>query len=157
VLEFYTEEGNWDIVGSITPVFAFRDPLRFSDLNHAINNANSIKLKPHPRTISPRRDSAPGLRYQRIQLYPGTVGSAWQAASMAALLLTQTEVGPFFPSQKFPGLSAWSLSFKDKLTAQQVADLANWTRGLGRSGTDVQAGGRRIDPPRQIDCDGPKR
>jgi hypothetical protein len=29
--------------------------------------------------------------------------------------------------------------------------------GLGRSGTDVQAGGCRIDPPGQIDCDGPKR
>jgi len=29
-------EGNWDIVGNNTPVFFFRDPLRFSDLNHAI-------------------------------------------------------------------------------------------------------------------------
>jgi len=29
-LKFYTEEGNWDIVGNNTPVFFFRDPLRFS-------------------------------------------------------------------------------------------------------------------------------
>src|ERR1700749_2166453 len=35
-LKFYTEEGNWDIVGNNPPVFFFRDPLRFSDLNHAI-------------------------------------------------------------------------------------------------------------------------
>jgi catalase len=35
-LKFYTEEGNWDVVGNNTPVFFFRDPLRFSDLNHAI-------------------------------------------------------------------------------------------------------------------------
>src|SRR4030095_6567976 len=35
-LKFYTDEGNWDIVGNNTPVFFFRDPLRFSDLNHAI-------------------------------------------------------------------------------------------------------------------------
>src|SRR5712691_9011082 len=35
-LKFYTEEGNWDIVGNNTPVFFFRDPLRFADLNHAI-------------------------------------------------------------------------------------------------------------------------
>jgi catalase len=35
-IKFYTEEGNWDIVGNNTPVFFFRDPLRFSDLNHAI-------------------------------------------------------------------------------------------------------------------------
>ncbi len=33
---FYTEEGNWDVVGNNTPVFFFRDPLRFPDLNHAI-------------------------------------------------------------------------------------------------------------------------
>src|SRR5205809_2490495 len=35
-LKFYTEDGNWDIVGNNTPVFFFRDPLRFSDPNHAI-------------------------------------------------------------------------------------------------------------------------
>jgi catalase len=35
-LKFYTEEGNWDIVGNNTPVFFHRDPLRFPDLNHAI-------------------------------------------------------------------------------------------------------------------------
>src|SRR3981189_2883762 len=34
--KFYTEEGNWDVVGNNTPVFFFRDPLRFPDLNHAI-------------------------------------------------------------------------------------------------------------------------
>ena len=35
-IKFYTEDGNWDIVGNNTPVFFFRDPLRFPDLNHAI-------------------------------------------------------------------------------------------------------------------------
>jgi catalase len=35
-MKFYTEDGNWDIVGNNTPVFFFRDPLRFPDLNHAI-------------------------------------------------------------------------------------------------------------------------
>ncbi len=35
-LKFYTEEGNWDMVGNNTPVFFFRDPLKFIDLNHAI-------------------------------------------------------------------------------------------------------------------------
>ncbi|MBR0879322.1 catalase [Bradyrhizobium barranii subsp. barranii] len=35
-LKFYAEEGNWDMVGNNTPVFFFRDPLRFPDLNHAI-------------------------------------------------------------------------------------------------------------------------
>ncbi|BFT63472.1 catalase [Pseudomonas moorei] len=35
-MKFYTEEGNWDLVGNNTPVFFIRDPLKFPDLNHAI-------------------------------------------------------------------------------------------------------------------------
>lgn len=35
-VRFYTEEGNWDVVGNNTPVFFFRDPLRFPDLNHVV-------------------------------------------------------------------------------------------------------------------------
>ena len=35
-VRFYTSEGNFDMVGNNTPVFFFRDPLRFPDLNHAI-------------------------------------------------------------------------------------------------------------------------
>ncbi|MBP2413186.1 catalase [Arthrobacter stackebrandtii] len=35
-VKFYTEEGNWDLVGNNTPVFFFRDPLKFPDLNRAV-------------------------------------------------------------------------------------------------------------------------
>lgn len=35
-LKFYTEEGNWDLVGNNTPVFFMRDPKRFPDLNHVV-------------------------------------------------------------------------------------------------------------------------
>jgi len=35
-LKFYTEQGNWDLVGNNTPVFFFRDPMQFPDLNHAV-------------------------------------------------------------------------------------------------------------------------
>jgi len=35
-MKFYTEQGNWDLVGNNTPVFFLRDPLKFPDLNHAI-------------------------------------------------------------------------------------------------------------------------
>jgi catalase len=35
-MKFYTEEGNWDLVGNNTPVFFFRDPKRFPDLNHVV-------------------------------------------------------------------------------------------------------------------------
>ena len=33
-LKFYTDEGNWDLVGNNTPVFFVRDPYKFSDFIH---------------------------------------------------------------------------------------------------------------------------
>jgi len=35
-VKFYTEEGNFDLVGNNTPVFFLRDPQHFSDLNHVV-------------------------------------------------------------------------------------------------------------------------
>lgn len=34
-VKFYTEEGNWDMVGNNTPIFFIRDPLKFSDFIHS--------------------------------------------------------------------------------------------------------------------------
>lgn len=33
-VKFYTEEGNWDLVGNNTPIFFIRDPLKFPDFIH---------------------------------------------------------------------------------------------------------------------------
>ena len=41
-VKFYTEEGNWDLVGNNTPVFFVRDPYKFPDFIHT--------QKRHPRT-----------------------------------------------------------------------------------------------------------
>ncbi len=41
-LKFYTDEGNWDLVGNNTPVFFVRDPMKFPDFIHT--------QKRHPRT-----------------------------------------------------------------------------------------------------------
>jgi len=41
-LRFYTEEGNWDMVGNNTPIFFVRDALKFPDFIHT--------QKRHPRT-----------------------------------------------------------------------------------------------------------
>ena len=35
-MKFYTDSGNWDLVGNNTPVFFLRDPLKFPDLNHVV-------------------------------------------------------------------------------------------------------------------------
>jgi catalase len=41
-VKFYTDEGNWDVVGNNTPVFFIRDPLKFPDFIRT--------QKRHPRT-----------------------------------------------------------------------------------------------------------
>ena len=41
-VKFYTDEGNWDLVGNNTPVFFVRDPLKFPDFIHT--------QKRHPKT-----------------------------------------------------------------------------------------------------------
>ncbi|OQW40460.1 MAG: catalase [Proteobacteria bacterium SG_bin4] len=35
-VKFYTEEGNWDMVGNNTSVFLLKAPLKFPDLNHTV-------------------------------------------------------------------------------------------------------------------------
>jgi len=44
-MKFYTEEGNWDLVGNNTPVFFFRDPMKFPDLNHAVKRDPRSNLR----------------------------------------------------------------------------------------------------------------
>ncbi|MBW5377460.1 catalase [Brachyspira pilosicoli] len=44
-IKFYTEEGNWDLVGNNTPVFYFRDPLKFPDLNHAVKRDPKTNMR----------------------------------------------------------------------------------------------------------------
>ncbi len=41
-VKFYTEDGNWDVVGNNTPVFFIRDPYKFPDFIHT--------QKRHPKT-----------------------------------------------------------------------------------------------------------
>jgi catalase len=44
-IKFYTEEGNWNLVGNNTPVFFLRDPLKFPDLNHAVKRDPRTNLR----------------------------------------------------------------------------------------------------------------
>src|SRR6267378_6998589 len=46
-IKFYTEEGNWDLVGNNTPIFFIKDPKKFSDFIH------TQKRDPRTNTKSP--------------------------------------------------------------------------------------------------------
>jgi catalase len=45
-VKFYTDEGNWDLVGNNIPVFFIQDAMKFPDLVHAV--------KPEPTGASRR-------------------------------------------------------------------------------------------------------
>jgi catalase len=46
-IKFYTEEGNYDIVGNNTPIFFIRDPQKFSDFIHSQKRRADTNLRDH--------------------------------------------------------------------------------------------------------------
>jgi len=61
-VKFYTEEGNYDLVGNNLPVFFIRDAIKFPDMVHA--------FKPSPDTNIPTSSSANSRFWDFISLTP---------------------------------------------------------------------------------------
>lgn len=60
--KFYTEDGNWDLVGNNMPVFFIQDGIKFPDLVHAI--------KPEPHHEMPQASAAHDNFWDFISLMP---------------------------------------------------------------------------------------
>ncbi|MBL0391302.1 catalase [Ramlibacter monticola] len=60
--KFYTEEGNWDLVGNNIPVFFIQDAMKFPDLVHAV--------KPEPHHAMPQAASAHDTFWDFVSLMP---------------------------------------------------------------------------------------
>ena len=61
-VKFYTDEGNWDLVGNNIPVFFIQDAMKFPDLVHAV--------KPEPHNAIPQAASAHDTFWDFISLMP---------------------------------------------------------------------------------------
>jgi catalase len=61
-VKFYTDEGNWDLVGNNIPVFFIQDAMKFPDLVHA--------LKPEPHHAMPQASSAHDTFWDFVSLMP---------------------------------------------------------------------------------------
>ena len=61
-VKFYTDEGNWDLVGNNIPVFFIQDSMKFPDLVHA--------LKPEPHHGMPQAASAHDTFWDFASLMP---------------------------------------------------------------------------------------
>ncbi|MFV8442387.1 catalase [Flavobacterium sp. LB2P44] len=64
-VKFYTEEGNYDLVGNNVPVFFIQDAIKFPDLIHAV--------KPEPNNEMPQAASAHDTFWDFISLMPETM------------------------------------------------------------------------------------
>jgi catalase len=61
-VKFYTDEGNWDLVGNNIPVFFIQDAMKFPDLVHAV--------KPEPHFQMPQASSAHDTFWDFVSLMP---------------------------------------------------------------------------------------
>ncbi|HZK80475.1 MAG TPA: catalase, partial [Humisphaera sp.] len=61
-VKFYTEAGNWDLVGNNIPVFFIQDAIKFPDLVHSV--------KPEPHNAIPQAASAHDTFWDFVSLMP---------------------------------------------------------------------------------------
>ena len=61
-VKFYTDEGNWDLVGNNMPIFFIQDAMKFPDLVHAV--------KPEPHNGMPQAGSAHDTFWDFVSLMP---------------------------------------------------------------------------------------
>ncbi|MDS1141189.1 catalase [Pusillimonas sp. SM2304] len=64
-VKFYTDQGNWDLVGNNIPVFFIQDAMKFPDLVHAV--------KPEPHHGMPQAASAHDTFWDFISLMPESI------------------------------------------------------------------------------------
>ncbi|MDB5889201.1 MAG: Catalase [Polaromonas sp.] len=75
-VKFYTDEGNWDLVGNNIPVFFIQDAMKFPDLVHAV--------KPEPHHQMPQAASAHDTFWDFVSLMPeSTHMLMWQMSDRA--------------------------------------------------------------------------
>ncbi len=76
-VKFYTDEGNWDLVGNNMPVFFIQDAMKFPDLIHSV--------KPEPHHGMPQAASAHDTFWDFVSLMPESVHMQMWAMSDRAI------------------------------------------------------------------------
>ena len=76
-VKFYTDEGNWDLVGNNVPVFFIQDAMKFPDLIHAV--------KPEPHNGMPQAASAHDTFWDFASLMPESTHTLMWAMSDRAI------------------------------------------------------------------------
>lgn len=111
--KFYTQEGNWDIVGNNLPVFFIQESIKFPDFVHAV--------KPEPHNEIPQGQSAHNNFWDFVGLQP-------EATHMVMWAMSDRAIPRSFRMMQGFGVNTFTLH---KLDGEQCFVKFHWIPELG--------------------------
>jgi catalase len=128
-VKFYTDEGNWDLVGNNIPVFFIQDALKFPDLVHA--------AKPEPHFAMPQAASAHDTFWDFASLMPEiTHMLMWAMSDRAIPRSYRTMQGFGVHTYRFVNASGESTFVKFHWSPKAGTHSLVWDEAVKISGAD---------------------
>jgi len=128
-VKFYTDEGNWDLVGNNIPVFFIQDAMKFPDLVHA--------LKPEAHHAMPQASSAHDTFWDFVSLTPeSTHMLLWQMSDRAIPRSYRTMQGFGVHTFRLVDAAGQSVFCKFHWTPLQGTHSLVWDEAVKISGAD---------------------
>lgn len=128
-IKFYTQEGNFDMVGNNIPVFFIQDAMKFPDLIHAV--------KPEPHNEIPQAQSAHDTFWDFISLMPESMHMIMWAMSDRAIPRSYRMMEGFgIHTFRFVNKEGKSTFVKFHLKPKLGTHAVVWDEALKISGND---------------------
>jgi catalase len=128
-VKFYTDEGNWDLVGNNMPVFFIQDAMKFPDLVHAV--------KPEPHHQMPQAASAHDTFWDFVSLMPeSTHMLMWVMSDRAIPRSYATMQGFGVHSYRFVNAAGESVFVKFHWNPKAGTHSLVWDEAVKISGAD---------------------
>jgi catalase len=128
-VKFYTEEGNWDLVGNNMPVFFIQDAMKFPDLIHA--------AKPEPHFQMPQAATAHDTFWDFVSLMPESTHMLFWAMSDRAIPRSYRMMQGFgVHTFRFVNATRESIFVKFHWTPLAGTHSLDWDEAVKISGAD---------------------
>jgi catalase len=128
-IKFYTDEGNWDLVGNNIPVFFIQDAIKFPDLVHAV--------KPEPHNQMPQAASAHDTFWDFVSLMPeSTHMLMWQMSDRTLPRSYATMQGFGVHSFRLVNDAGQSVFCKFHISPKAGTHSLTWDEAVKISGAD---------------------
>ena len=128
-VKFYTDEGNWDLVGNNIPVFFIQDAMKFPDVVHAV--------KPEPHFAMPQASSAHDTFWDFVSLMPESIHmQLWVMSDRAIPRSYRTMQGFGVHTFRFVNEAGESVFVKFHWTPIAGTHSLDWDEAVKISGAD---------------------